>query len=178
MGKIDINRSVHLALRDKNYEEVLSLFKYALEGRALLSRKKIINAMKNHILTAYQEADFATRGIVVEQEELDFIRFLRIFLEAVAAAANIIGHEEILNQDRSFLNRFLTEDPELISEFRKSHRARALAIVSDLKMMNRAAERKYSTLKKGNYETLSPDEQRRYTLTYRGEGGSRITTPR
>lgn len=178
MGTIDINRPVHLALRDKNYEEVLSLYKYALEGRGLLSRKKIINAMEEHIATAYQEANFATRGIVVEQKELDFIRFLRIFLEAFSAAGNIVGHEEILNQDSGFLNRFLAENPGLIREFRISHRARALGIINDLKVLARATEANYLTLKKDNYEALSPDEQRRYIVMYRSGGGSRITNPR
>jgi hypothetical protein len=178
MGKVDINRPVHLALRDKNYEEVLRLFKYALEGRALLSRKKIITAMEEHIATTYQEADFATRGIVAEQRELDFIRFLRIFLEAVTAAGKIVIHEEILNQDSSFLNRFLTENPGLIREFRISHRARAAGIINDLKVMVRATEKNYLTLKKDNYEALQPDEQRRYTLMYRSGGGSRMSTPR
>ncbi len=177
MGKVDINRSVHLALRDKNFEAVLSFFKFALEGRALASRKRIIQTMLNHVFTARQEADFATRGVVVEQEELDFIRFLRILHEAVIAAANIAGHEEILNQDRSFLKRFLSGDSELINKFKKSHRDRALAIINDLKMMTRAVEKRYLQLKKENYESLDPDEQRRYTLMYRSDEGSRITTP-
>lgn len=178
MGKVDTNRPVHLALRDKNYEEMLGLFKYALEGRALPSRKKIITEMEVRIATAYQEADRATRGIVVEQEELDFIRFLRIFLEAVSAAGNIVGHEEILHQDSSFLNRFLAEDPNLIREFQSSHRSRAVAIINDLKVMVRATERNYLALKRNNYASLSPDEQRRYNLMYSSRGGSGITTPR
>lgn len=178
MGKIDINRSVHLALRDKNYEEVLGLFKYAIEGRSLASRKKIISAMEEHIHTAYQEANFATRGLVAEQQELDFIRFLRIFLEAVSAAGHIVGHEEILNQDSGFLNRFLSENPGLIREFRVSHRARAAGIINDLKVMVRSTEKNYLDLKKDNYETLSPDERRRYTLMYRSGRISPITTPR
>jgi len=178
MGKIDANRSVHLALRDTNYEEMLRLFKYALEGRALLSRKKIIREMESHIATAYQEADRATRGIVVEQEELDFIRFLRIFLEAVAAAGNIVGHEEILHQDSGFLNRFLRENPGMIREFKISHRDRAIAIIKDLKVMVRATEKNYLALKKTNYESLNPDERRRYDLMCRSGSGSRTKIPR
>ena len=142
MGKVDTNRAVHLALRDKNFEAVLSLFKYALEGRALASRRRIIQTLLGHVLTARQEADFATRGVVVEQEELDFIRFLRILHEAIIAAANIVGHEKILDQDRSFLRRFLSGDSDLIIEFKKSHRARALEIINDLKMMTRAVEKR------------------------------------
>ncbi len=178
MGKIELNRPVHLALRDKNYEEVLGLFKYALEGRSLASRKRIISAMEEHISTAYEQANFAIRGLVAEQRELDFIRFLRIFLEAVAAAGNIVVHEEILNQDSSFLNRFLSDNPGLIREFRDSHRARATGIINDLKVMVRSTEKNYLNLKKDNYETLPPDEQRRYTLMYRSGKVSPITTPR
>ncbi len=115
---------------------------------------------------------------MVEQKELDFLRFLRIFLEAVTAAGKIVVHEEILNQDSSFLNRFLAENPGLIREFRISHRARAAGIVNDLKVMMRATERNYLDLKRDNYEALDPDEQRRYILMYRSGGGSRLSTPR
>ncbi len=178
MGKVELNRAVHLALRDKNYEEVLGLFKYALEGRSLASRKRIISEMEEHIDTAYQEANFAIRGLVAEQQELDFIRFLRIFFEAVTAAGHIVVHEEILNQDSSFLNRFLSENPGLIREFRVSHRARASGIINDLKVMVRSTEKNFLSLKNNNYEALRPDEQRRYTLMYRSGRVSPISTPR
>ena len=166
MGKIDINRSVHLAIRDKNYEESLDLLKYAFEGRALSSRQKIVYTIAEKIDIAYLEARFALRGIVAEQRELDFTKFLRMFLDAIHAVKNLVDHEEILNQDTSFLNRFLSESPGLIGEFKISHRERARGIMNGLKVMARATERNFLLLKKSNYETLSKDEQRRYTVMY------------
>lgn len=166
MGKIDINRSVHLALRDKNYEEIMDLLKYAFEGLSLASRKKIIYTIAEKIEIAYLEARFALRGLVAEQRELDFIKFLRMFLDAVHAVKSLIDHEEILNQDTSFLNRFLSDSPGLIGEFKISHRERARGIMNGLKVMARATERNFLLLKKENYETLSQDEQRRYTVMY------------
>jgi hypothetical protein len=175
MGKVDINRSVHLALRDKNYEETLGLLKYAFEGRSLASRQKIVSAISRRIETAYMEARFALRGVVVEQRELDFIRFLRMFLDGSHAIKNIVDHEGILNQDSSFLNRFLSDNPGLIREFKVSHRERARSIINGLKIMARATEKNFLQLKKDNFETLSKDEQRRYTVMYsseiRGERG-------
>lgn len=178
MVEVSINRSVHLALRDKNYEEVLRLFKYALEGRGLVSRKKILAAMGEHIVTACQEANFAIRGIVIKQKERDFIRFLRIFLEEVTAAGKIVVHEETLNRDSSFLNRFLVETPGLIHDFRVSLEDRAARIINDLKVMVWATEKNYLALKQNNFEALDSDEQRRYNLMYRSGGGSRLDTPR
>jgi len=166
MGKVDINRSVHLALRDRNYEEILSLLKYAFEGRSFASRKKIIDAISERIQISYSEANFALRGIVVEQKELDFICFLRMFLDATGAVKNIVDHEGILNQDTGFLNRFLSDNPGMIREFKVSHRARALGIINDLKIMARTTEKNFLQLKKDNFEALSPDEQRRYTVMY------------
>lgn len=166
MGKIDINRSVHQALRDKNYEEILDLLKYAFEGRALSSRKKIVYTITDKIEIAYKEARFSLRGIVAEQRELDFIKFLRVFLDAIRAVKNLVDHEEILNQDTSFLNRFLSDSPGLIGEFKISHRERGRDIMNGLKVMARATERNFLRLKKDNYEALSQDEQRRYAAMY------------
>jgi len=166
MGKVNINRSVHLALRDKNYEEILGLLKYAFEGRALSSRQKIVYAIAEKIEIAYLEARFALRGIVAEQRELDFIKFLRMFLDAVHAVKNLVDHEDILNEDTSFLKRFLSDSPGLIGEFKISHRERGRDIMSGLKVMARATERNFLLLKKDNYESLSKDEQRRYTVMY------------
>ncbi len=176
MGKISINRPVHLALRDRNYEESLALLKYAFEGRSFSSRKKIIDAISERIRVAYVEANFSLRGIIVEQEELDFIRFLRMFLDATGAVKNIVDHEGILNQDTSFLNRFLSDNPGLIREFKISHRARAISIINELKIMARATEKNFLRLKKDNFEALNKDEQRRYTLMYSSEDrGEQIT---
>ncbi len=166
MGKVDINRSVHLALRDKNYEEILGLLKYAFEGRSHSSRKKIIYALSGRLETAYVEARFALRGIMAEQRELDFIRFLRMFLDGFHAVKNIVDHEGILNQDTSFLNRFLSDNPGLVQEFKISHRERARSIINGLKIMARATEKNFLRLKKDNFEALSKDEQRRYTVMY------------
>jgi hypothetical protein len=177
MAESSINRPVHLALRDKNYEEVLRLFKYALEGRGLISRKKIIAAMEEHIVTASQEAGFAARGIVIQPKERDFVHLLRVLLEEVTAADKIVGHEEILNRDNSFLNRFLAETPGLIHEFLVSHEGRAAGIINGLKVMVWATEKNYLDLKQNNFEALDPDEQRRYNLMYRSGGGSRLDTP-
>jgi len=166
MGKIDINRSVHLALRDKNYEEMLGLLKYAFEGRALSSRQKIVYTIAEKIEISYMEANFALRGIVAEQEELDFIKFLRMVLDAIHAVKSLVDHEKILNQDTSFLNRFLGDSPGMIGDFKVSHRERTRGIMNGLKVMARATERNFMLLKKENYETLSKDEQRRYTVMY------------
>jgi DNA repair protein RadC len=63
-------------------------------------------------------------------------------------------------------NRFLSESPGLIGEFKISHRERARGIMNGLKVMARATERNFLLLKKENYETLNDDEQRRYTVMY------------
>lgn len=166
MGRVDINRSVHLAIRDKNYEEILDLLKYAFEGRAIASRRKIIYLIAEKIETTYMEARFSLRGIIAEQKELDFLKFLRMVLDAIRSVKNLVDHEVIMNQDTSFLNRFLSDNPGLIGEFKISHRDRAYGIMNGLKKMARATERNFLQLKKNNFESLSEDEQRRYMVMY------------
>ena len=41
MGKVDINRSVHLALRDRNYEEALGLLKYTQDVQSPIVAKPV-----------------------------------------------------------------------------------------------------------------------------------------
>ena len=96
MGKIDINRCVHLALRDKNYEDILDLLKYAFEGRALVSRQKIVYTIAEKIEIAYLESRFALRGIVAEQRELDFIKFLRVFLDAIHSVKSLVDRKSVV----------------------------------------------------------------------------------
>ena len=167
MVKIDINRSVHLALRDWNYEEALGLLKYAFAGRSRASRKRIMYTMSERLETAYLEARFALRGIVAEQRELDFLKFLRMLLDAATAVKDIVDHEGIMDQDTSFLNRFLGDNPDLIREFKVSHRERGRSIINGIKIMARATEKNFLRLKKSNFKALSKDEQRRYTTMYR-----------
>jgi hypothetical protein len=169
MGKITINRSVHLALRDKNYEEILGLLKYGFEGRALASRQRIISAISEKSKNSYTEALFARKGIVSGQRERDFIKFLRMFSRATSAVKDIVDQEKIMNKDTSFLKRFLSDSPELIGDFKISHRKHSRGIMKGLTIMARATESNFVRLKKDNYQTLTRDEQRRYKIMYSTE---------
>lgn len=166
MEKVQINRAVHLALRDKNYEEFLNLLKYSFEDRPLASRKKIIHEITEKLETAYDEACFALRGVGGGQLELDFSRFLKMVLDASRSVKFMVDHEEILERDTSFLRRFLRDDPEKVGEFKDSHRMRSEDILKGIKVMAGLTEADYLELKQANCSQLGKDEQRRYTVMF------------
>jgi len=167
MGKVNYNRPVHLAMRDKNYEKALGLLKYTFEGRSYASRKKIIYTMVVSLNQAYQEACFALRGIVADQEELDFVRFLKMVLESARSVKHMIDHEGVMRQDTSFLKRFLRDSPELLRKFKHQHRARAEKTLETLKIMARSTEKTFIEMKQADRQNFDKDEQRRYMMMYR-----------
>lgn len=170
MGKVNINRPVHLALRDRNYEESLRLLKYTFEGRPFASRKKIIYSLIDKLETAYNESRFALRGIIGSQRELDFIRFLKMDLDASLSVKFIVDHEGILERDTSFLKRFLRDNPETLKDFKIFHRRRAENILKGIKFMAGVTEKVFLELKRENFQQLSEDEQRRYTIMFQSSG--------
>ena len=167
MGKVNYNRPVHLAMRDKNYEKALGLLKYAFDGRSYASRKKIIYNLVVSLKQAYEEARFALRGIVADQEELDFVKFLKMILESARSVKHMIDHEGVMRQDTSFLKRFLKGSPELLRTFKHQHRARAEQTLATLKIMARSTERTFIELKQADRKNFDKDEQRRYMVMYR-----------
>jgi len=164
MGKVNINRPVHLALRDKNYEKFLELLKYSFDARSLGSRKKIIDSMVGKAQTAYDEGRFALRGIRGSQLERDFIKFLEMILDALRAVQFMVEHEEILQRDTSFLRRFLREDPRAVSDSKFSHRQRAAKILEEVKIMAGIAEKAYRELREEELKNLNRDDKRRYAM--------------
>ncbi len=167
MGKVNYNRPVHLAMRDKNYEQALGLLKYTFDGKSYASRKKIIYSLAVNLDQAYREARFALRGIVADQLELDFVKFLKMVLESVRAVKHMIDHEGVMRQDTSFLKRFLKDSPELLRDFKHEHRARAGNTLRALKVMVRATEKTFLEMKEFDRTTFNKDERRRYTAMYK-----------
>ena len=164
MGKVNINRPVHLALRDKNYEKFLELLKYSFDARSLDSRRQIVESLVERAQTAYDEGHFALRGVLGSQLERDFIKFLEMVLDALRAVQFMVEHEEILQRDTSFLRRFLREDPRAITDSKFSHRSRAAQILEEVKIMAGIAEKAYHKLREENLKSLNRDDKRRYAM--------------
>ena len=170
MGKVNINRPVHLALRDRNCEDAMGLLKYAFEARPLNSRVAIINTLVEKLRNAVAEAAYALRGIMGQQEERDFAKFLKMLLNGARIVQVMTEHEELLQRDSSFLKRIMGEDSRWIPESRLSHRNFGGSMMGDLKIMAGVAEKAYRKLKRVNFIACDEDGRRRYQVMFNSAG--------
>ena len=162
MGMVNINRPIHLALRDSYYGKFLRMLKYSFEGRPLASRKKVIASLVEYLERSYTEAAGALRGVMGSQRERDFVKFLRVILDSSRAVKSMLEHEEILEQDTSFLKRFLSGSPQAVTEARNLRRRKAEEFLLGVKLMAGIGEKEFQKLQAENFHTLSEDERRRY----------------
>jgi len=166
VGRANINRPVHLAIRDRYYGKFLDLLKFSFEGRPLNSRQRLIGTVAKALQAAYGGAQFALRGEEGTREERDFIRFLRLLLDSARTVEFLVRHEEILKEDTSFLKRFLHDNPQAVTDSTFFHRERAEQEMREIKLLASVAEGSYLALKQANFESLSADEQRRYLAMF------------
>lgn len=166
MGKININRPVHLALRDRNCEDAMGLLKYAFEARPLNSRRTIINSLVEKLQNAADEAGYALRGLLGKQEERDFAKFLKMLLNGARIVQVMTAHEELLQRDSSFLKRIMGENSRQIVESRFSHRNFGGSMMGDLKIMFGVAEKAYQELKRKNFFDCDKEGKRRYQVMF------------
>lgn len=162
MGMVNINRPIHLALRDGSYEKFLVLLKPSFEGRPLASRKKIIGAAVESLEGAHAAASGALRGVMGSQRERDFCKFLRMILDSARSVKFLVEHEEILEQDTSFLKRFLSGSPQAVTDARVIRRRKAEEFMEGVRTMARIGEKEFQKLQAENFHALNEDERRRY----------------
>lgn len=162
MGMVNINRPIHLALRDGYYEKFLGLLRYSFAGRPLASRKKIIGSAVEALERANAAASGALCGVMGSQRERDFIKFLRVILDSAQSVQSLVEHEEILEQDTSFLKRFLSGSPHAVTDARSLRRQKAEEFLQGVKSMTAIGEKEFQKLKAENFQALNEDERRRY----------------
>lgn len=170
MGKVNINRPVHLALRDHSCEEALDLLKYAFAARPLNSRIAIINSLVEKLQLAADEARYSLRGFPGKQEERDFAKFLRMLLDGARTVRVMTAHEELLHRDTSFIKRILGDNSRRITESRFSHRNYGGRMMEDLKIMAGVAEKAYQKLKQDNFLDCDEEGRRRYQTMFHSAG--------
>jgi len=162
MGMVNINRPIHLALRDGNYEKYLGLLRHPFEDRPLAFRKKVVGALVESLERAHAAAASALCGVMGSQRERDFIKFLRLILDSSKTVKFLVEHEELLEQDTSFLKRILAGSPHAVTEARALRRGKAEEFLQGVRGMVKIGEKEFQKLKVENFQALSEDEMRRY----------------
>lgn len=164
MGKVEINRPVHLAWRDHDYGDFLRLLQFGFEGRPLKTRKKLIREMVEVLEKTMEASRFSLRGEGADSAEEDFARFLRLMHDSARTVDFVVHHEQILQEGTSFLRRFLGASLQEISGLDNYLQARGEQILREMKLLASLAEKAYLDLKARNFEDLDPDGRRRYKL--------------
>ncbi len=166
MASSDINRSVHLALRDKNYLKFTALLKRQFSRRSLTSRRKLVLELLQKVETAALEAVDALRGIKEEPLERDFLSFLRMLDDGCEAIRFMVEFEEILEHEGGFLKRMISRSPARLVKAQLTHRQSALEIYNELRAVVRMADSRFEDLRKKNIEALGAEGRRRYQAMF------------
>jgi len=165
MGKVSKNRPVHLARRDKFYEKALALLAEASFKEPLSERVWRIETLILYLNTAYDEGLYAQRGIQCSVLEENFLKVLELVLDSAKAVQAMVNHENLLEEDKSFLNQFLGESFEQINEDEYIYRERANDIIKGIQALTRSANGAFEKVRKENLKGLSKENSIRYEKT-------------
>lgn len=165
MVNVTMNRAVHLARRDKHYEKALQLLSDDFSAEPLSQRVWRVDNLIANLETAYQEGYFAVRGIDLDLDEQNFLKVLELVMDSAWAAQAMVQHENLLEEDKSFLNQFLGESLDKITQSEKSYKERAQNILVGIRDLTRSAQRAFEKVREKNLKSLTEDERARYEKT-------------
>ena len=165
MSNVSMNRPVHLARRDKFYEKALVLlagesFEEPLSERVWRVEKLIFN-----LESAYLEGVHAKRGVECDVSEINFLKVLELILDSAKAVQAMVNHENLLEQDKSFLHQFLGASLDKINEDKNKYRKRAKNILRGIQDLVRTAQSAFEKVRKANLKELALECQERYEKT-------------
>ena len=166
MVNVAMNRPVHLARRDAHYYSYLQIMKKVSHKGPLEKRRDKIEGILRHLKEAYQEARYAVRGFKAHATEEQFIKYLDLLYDAAKAAAAMVQHETLLEEDKSFLNCFLGVETEKIMQSERCFERMGRDIINGMDEIVSLAGTAYNRLRRANMNWLSPDDRERYQSAY------------
>jgi len=165
MTDVSMNRPVHLARRDGYYEKALHLLEGESFNEPLSERVWRVEKLIFNLNSAYKEGLYAKRGIQCEVEEENFLKVLQLVLDSAKAVQAMVRHENLLEEDKSFLNQVLGESFGKISEDEKTYRVRAHDILKGIQELTRSAQSAFEKVRKQNFKKLTKEYRERYEKT-------------
>lgn len=165
MTHVSLNRPVHLARRDRFYEMALELLKGENFDEPLSERVWRIEKLIFNLKSAYKEGLYAQRGVKCDVAEQNFLKVLELILDSAKAVQAMVNHENLLEEDKSFLNQFLGQSLEKINEDETTYRSRAKDILKGIQYLTRTAQEAFDKVKKQNLKKLSDECKKRYDKT-------------
>lgn len=165
MTDVSMNRPVHLARRDRFYERALVLLAEESFEEPLSERVWRVEKLIFHLQSAYKEGIYAKRGIECVLNEVNFLKVLELVLDSAKAVQAMVSHENLLEEDKSFLHQFLGESLAKINEDENTYRKRAKDILKGIQDLTKTAQKSFEKIKKENLKELSEEGQQRYEKT-------------
>jgi len=165
MGYVSVNRPVHLARRDKYYEKALELLSEESFKEPLSERVWRVEKLIDSLQASYHEGVYATRGIKCSPSEENFLKVLELILDSAKAVQAMVNHENLLEEDKSFLNQFLGESIDKINEDENTYRKRAKDILKGIQDLTHSAQSAFTKVREENLKKLSKENRSRYEKT-------------
>lgn len=165
MVNVTMNRVVHLARRDKHYEKALSLLSTDFDKEPLSQRVWRVENLIQNLEAASQEAFYALRGTEAEQDEQNFLKVLELVLDTAWAVQAMVRHENLLEEDKSFLNQFLGESLDKIMQAERTYKDMGKDILISIRELTQSAQKAFEKVREKNMKGLNAEERARYDKT-------------
>ncbi len=163
---IHLNRCVHLARRNACFERGLELLCVPTRDLSARNRLEHIDRVVQLLKKANEHAYLAARATDVRPREKDFIHFLELILDAVGSIQFMMQHQVHLEQEESFLCRFLETNSEESLLPARHYQRRADDLMEGLWELFRLVAKPYRMLEDETAQDFSEDERKRYEHAY------------
>jgi len=160
MRELALNRPVHLAGRDTNYEHAMKLLQGDLMNYEVADRLDKCRAITTSLQLAHEHGEYALRGMESCREEKLFVQFLALLLDSAQALQVMTKHEHLLMSDRELLREFLSQNAELIDRSAAEHRQLAQNLLKETIQLIQMAAEAFKKLNEKNLGELDKDDSR------------------
>lgn len=161
-----LNRPVHLAIRDIHFERAVQVLCIPLTGASIEVRLKRLAGILELLETAKKHTEFARRSATDPSREDEFLYFMKLIRQNVQSVYAMVQNQAHLQENESFLCQFLDTNPEQSTMPAMAYKRRAEDILQGLWHVLRLAHAPYRKLQKLSQEELDPSEMERYKKAY------------
>lgn len=162
------NRPVHLARRDVYFERAVQLLYVPVQMETLNGRLHHVEHVLDLLDHASDHAASAEGSLVQNQREGDFLHFLQLIFENVRSVHAMFLNQMHLDEEESFLYKFLAADPNNTPGNMPAldYSRRAEDILKGLWDILRQALAPYRTLQRSTLAAFTADDRSRYQSAY------------
>ncbi len=172
-GSHELNRPVHLALRDACAERAVELLSQPIHHIDTANRAMLVERIIALLRTAALHARLAARSERAGEQERDFLHFLLLTLQHVESVYALIQNQaDMESREHGFLTKFLGVSADEVTLTALNYRRRAEDMLEGLWHVLRLSGAPYRVLQQTNLAEMSESDRERYRRareSYRAE---------